>query len=86
MNLDLTIIVKNTFYKMENYVNDKIIFEDVPMRNAMNEVTRKAYVEDCNIGLKRWNRLIKKYGYNDFLLTLPSTKFNEILVFGLICQ
>ena len=68
---------KNTFYKMENYVNNKIVFEDVPLRNAMNEVTRVAYVEDCNIGLKRWNRLIKKYGYNDFILSLPSTKFRR---------
>ncbi len=67
----------NTFYKMENFVNNKIVFEDVPMRNAMNEVTREAYVEDCNIGLKRWNRLINKYGYNDFILTLPSTKFRR---------
>ena len=47
------------------------------MRNAMNEITRKAYVDDCNIGIKRWNRLIKKYGYEEFSLKLPSTKFRR---------
>ena len=30
--------------------------EQIPMRNAMNEVTRSSYVRDCEIGVKRWNR------------------------------
>ena len=47
------------------------------MRNAMNEITRQAYVDDCNIGIKRWNRLIKKYGYEEYSLALPSTKFRR---------
>ena len=34
----------------------------------MNEITRQAYVDDCNIGIKRWNRLIKKYGYEEYSL------------------
>ena len=50
--------------------------ERVALRNAMNEVTRRAYVEDCGIGLKRWNRLIEKAGY-DFRLALPSTRFRR---------
>jgi benzoyl-CoA 2,3-epoxidase subunit B len=32
--------------------------EDVPMRSAMNEVTRAAYARDCDVGVQRWNRLI----------------------------
>ena len=40
-------------------------------------ITRQAYVDDCNIGIKRWNRLIKKYGYEEFSLKLPSTKFRR---------
>src|SRR5689334_6654197 len=36
--------------------------EEVPLRNAMNEVVRGAYVKDCEIGVKRWNRLIQKAG------------------------
>src|ERR1700731_841154 len=37
--------------------------EEVPLRNAMNEVTRGAYVRDCEIGIKRWNRLVAKAGF-----------------------
>ena len=64
-------------YEIENYVDGKVFKDKVPMRNAMNEITRRAYVDDCNIGIKRWNRLIKKYGYDEYLLSLPSTKFRR---------
>jgi benzoyl-CoA 2,3-dioxygenase component B len=52
--------------------------ESVPMRNAMNEVTRQAYVKDCEIGITRWNRVIAKAGFN-FALTLPSTRFRRTI-------
>jgi benzoyl-CoA 2,3-epoxidase subunit B len=48
--------------------------EDVAMRNAMNEVTRRAYIADCEIGIRAWNRLIAEAGY-DFRLALPSPRF-----------
>ncbi len=50
--------------------------EDVPMRNAMNEILRRAYLKDCDIGVQRWNRLIKKAGVN-FQLKLPSERFRR---------
>jgi len=50
--------------------------EDVPMRSAMNEVTRAAYIRDCGIGVERWNRLISEAGI-DFRLALPSPRFNR---------
>jgi benzoyl-CoA 2,3-dioxygenase component B len=50
--------------------------EEVPMRNAMNEVTRMAYIRDCEIGVKRWNRLITKAGFSTEL-TLPSERFRR---------
>jgi benzoyl-CoA 2,3-dioxygenase component B len=50
--------------------------ETVAMRNAMNEVTRLAYVKDCEIGVKRWNMQIKRAGYGQ-QLTLPSTHFRR---------
>jgi benzoyl-CoA 2,3-dioxygenase component B len=50
--------------------------EQIPMRNAMNEVTRSSYVRDCEIGLKHWNRLIEKAGHS-FRLTLPCTRFRR---------
>jgi benzoyl-CoA 2,3-epoxidase subunit B len=50
--------------------------EPIPMRNAMNEVTRNSYVRDCDLGVKRWNRLIEKAGYA-IRLVLPSTRFRR---------
>jgi benzoyl-CoA 2,3-dioxygenase component B len=50
--------------------------QDVPTRNAMNYITRSAYIRDCGIGLIRWNRTIKKAGF-DFELALPSERFNR---------
>jgi benzoyl-CoA 2,3-dioxygenase component B len=50
--------------------------EEIPLRNAMNEVTRGAYIRDCDIGVKRWNRLIAKAGFKAEL-TLPSPRFRR---------
>jgi len=52
--------------------------EHVPMRNAMNEVLRTAYVRDCELGLKRWNRLLERSGF-DVRVTLPSARFNRAI-------
>jgi benzoyl-CoA 2,3-dioxygenase component B len=53
-----------------------VIPEAVPVRSAMNEVSRTAYVKDCEIGIQRWNRLIQKAGH-DFRLALPSLHFRR---------
>jgi len=50
--------------------------DDIPLRNAMNEVTRQAYIKDCEIGMVRWNRAIERAGF-DFRYQLPSSKFNR---------
>ena len=50
--------------------------EEVAMRNAMNEVTRLAYAADCDIGIRRWNRMIAAAGYA-FRLALPSPRFRR---------
>jgi benzoyl-CoA 2,3-dioxygenase component B len=50
--------------------------ETVPMLNALNEVMRESYLKDCEIGLKRWNRLIERAGH-DFRLSLPSSRFRR---------
>ena len=55
---------------------DGVRTESVPMRNAMNEVLRLAYVEDCERGLARWNRVIERAGRPE-RLQLPSTRFNR---------
>jgi benzoyl-CoA 2,3-epoxidase subunit B len=53
-----------------------ILPKDVPMRAALNEVTRSAYAKDCDIGVQRWNRLIEEAGC-DFRLVLPSLRFRR---------
>jgi benzoyl-CoA 2,3-dioxygenase component B len=53
-----------------------MMVEAAPARNAVNEMVRQAYVKDCQMGVTRWNRLIKKAGF-DFEILLPSTRFRR---------
>jgi benzoyl-CoA 2,3-dioxygenase component B len=53
-----------------------VIPEEVPMRTALNEVTRAAYVKDCDIGVQRWNRLIEQ-ARHEYRLSLPSPRFRR---------
>ena len=46
------------------------------MLNALNEVMRESYLKDCEIGLKRWNRMIERAGAG-MRLTLPSPHFRR---------
>ncbi|HTQ53007.1 MAG TPA: benzoyl-CoA 2,3-epoxidase subunit BoxB [Bryobacteraceae bacterium] len=50
--------------------------EQIPMRNAMNEVVRDAYVEDCQKCLDRWNRVIEEHEIQ-FRLHLPDRRFHR---------
>ncbi len=59
---------------------DRIVSDDVPMRNAMNEITRRAYLAECEIGFKVWNRAIRRAGL-DVALALPSPRFNRRIGF-----
>jgi len=52
--------------------------EDVPLRNAMNEVLRTSYVRDCELGLKRWNRQFERSGI-PFRAMLPSPRFDRAI-------
>jgi benzoyl-CoA 2,3-dioxygenase component B len=48
----------------------------VPLRNAMNEVLRDRYIEDCQRGVDRWNVVLQRAGL-DFRFRLPSRRFNR---------
>ena len=63
-------------YSMQVLRDGKITREDVPLRNAMNEILRDAYVDDCQRGVDRWNGVIHKSGV-DFELKLPSRRFHR---------
>ena len=63
-------------YGMDVPRDGKVVHEDVPLRNAMNEVLRDAYVEDCQRGVDKWNRTIAAHGIQ-FELKLPSRRFHR---------
>jgi benzoyl-CoA 2,3-dioxygenase component B len=63
-------------YEMDILDNGRLGKKIVPMRNAMNEVVRDAYVEDNQRGVDRWNRIIRECGIS-FQLRLPSRRFNR---------
>jgi benzoyl-CoA 2,3-dioxygenase component B len=50
----------------------------VPLRNAMNEVTRRAYIHECANAVGRWNRLISGAGHG-YRLSLPSPRFHRAI-------
>ena len=50
--------------------------EQVPLRNAMNEVLREEYIADSQRGLDKWNRILEKAGLS-FRFTLPHRRFHR---------
>jgi benzoyl-CoA 2,3-dioxygenase component B len=58
----------------------RIETEEVALRNAMNVLSRDAYAADCEIGVVRWNRAIKKAGI-DFEIKLPHQRFRRTVGF-----
>jgi benzoyl-CoA 2,3-dioxygenase component B len=63
-------------YAMPVPKDGAIVTEEVPLRNAMNEVLRDAYVEDCARGVERWNKRLAEAGLPD-RLRLPSKRFGR---------
>ena len=54
----------------------RLVNEEIPLRNAMNEVLRDDYIGDCEFVVQRWNRTIEKTGRPE-RLTLPHRRFNR---------
>jgi benzoyl-CoA 2,3-dioxygenase component B len=63
-------------YPMDVPEGEGFKHEDVPLRSAMNEVLRDSYVEDCQRGLDRWNKILADAGLSDRLV-LPSRRFHR---------
>jgi len=63
-------------YRMSVVKDGSVIEEDVPLRTAMNEVLRDAYVEDCQRGVDRWNKRLAEAGLSE-RLRLPSKRFHR---------
>lgn len=63
-------------YPMEVPDSGGFKHEDVPLRSAMNEVLRDSYVEDCQRGVDRWNKVLAEAGLSE-RLSLPSRRFHR---------
>lgn len=64
-------------YKLTRFRSDGTAEEvEIPLRRAMNEVLRDAYIEDCEKVVKAWNRTLQKEGVGGEL-TLPSRRFHR---------
>ena len=63
-------------YRMPVPEGGRLLEQDVPLRNAMNEILRDAYIDDNQRGLDMWNKTIAEHGI-DFKLQLPSRRFNR---------
>ena len=62
--------------EIEVVEGDRITTEQVPALLALNHDLRSEYVADCRTGLKRWNRILDRFGI-DTHLYLPHVGFNR---------
>jgi benzoyl-CoA 2,3-dioxygenase component B len=63
-------------YRLPVVENGQLVEKDVPLRTAMNEVLRDAYVADCERAIGRWNKTLEEAG-SPTRLTLPSRRFHR---------
>jgi benzoyl-CoA 2,3-dioxygenase component B len=64
-------------YRMPVVENGQLVEKDVPLRNAMNEVLRDGYIDDCQRAVDKWNRTLEKNGVTGFKLRLPHRRFHR---------
>lgn len=62
------------FHRLPVYKDGALTEQDVPLRNAMNEVLRQSYIKDAERVVKRWNAALEEEG-SDERITLPSSRF-----------
>jgi benzoyl-CoA 2,3-dioxygenase component B len=63
-------------YRFENFDGARLSVEEVPLRNAMNEVLRDEYVKDNLKGIEYWNRICERFGI-EYRFTLPHRRFHR---------
>jgi benzoyl-CoA 2,3-dioxygenase component B len=67
-------VALNGTVPMQVIEDGQVVLQDVPLRNAMNEILRGEYRKDCERVTKRWNRALEDAG-SDVRISLPDTKF-----------
>jgi len=63
-------------YALPSVEGERVTSEEVPLRNAMNEVLRDDYVDDCEFVVKRWNKVLEKAGRSERFY-LPNRRFHR---------
>ncbi len=66
----------DTVYSVMDLSGDKFGLCEVPELNSVNERLRDDYIEDSEIGLRRWNKIIEESGI-DFRFDLPHRAFHR---------
>jgi benzoyl-CoA 2,3-epoxidase subunit B len=61
-------------YSLPVVRNGALSVDEVPLRNAMNEVLRQSYIKDCERVVKRWNQALEEEG-SQHRIKLPSSRF-----------
>jgi len=64
-------------YHLEVPDGGKLVEQEVPLRNAMNEVLRDEYVKDCQRAVDRWNKTLARAGNKGLTLSLPHRRFHR---------
>ena len=63
-------------YPVSEFTDGRILTREVPALTAINMRLRDDYSRDAAGGVKRWNAIIRKHGF-DFELTLPHEGFHR---------
>jgi benzoyl-CoA 2,3-dioxygenase component B len=63
-------------YPVLRLIDGKIQNEDVPALSALNMRLRDDYVNDCNVGIGRWNKVIESFNI-PFQIKLPHVAFHR---------
>ncbi|MEY8842267.1 benzoyl-CoA 2,3-epoxidase subunit BoxB, partial [Cribrihabitans sp. XS_ASV171] len=68
--------LKADTYTVWDFEDGKAVQKEVPALTAINMRLRDDYTRDAAGGVKRWNKIIEKFGI-DFEMSLPHESFNR---------
>ena len=68
--------LKDRSYPVLAVAGGRLVVQEAPMLNALNEKLRDDFMKDSLAGVERWNRVIQKHGI-DFRLTVPHKAFHR---------
>jgi benzoyl-CoA 2,3-dioxygenase component B len=69
-------VLKGRTYTIQNVRDGRLVDEEAPLLNALNEVLRDDFIRDSVAGVGRWNRVIEKAGL-PFRLEVPHKAFHR---------